>query len=223
MGEERKSSFLGDVFGEWTVIAKVEPRGDRVRRWMVQNEEGVQMESTQTDLKSLALAKKLKDKAAEKDATKPLSAQIAASVIAANAEFKANENPFADMTPEVVQTEDVIVESENPFGLSFEEVVGDIEIEGADEFVEAWVKVANGVAAEPTDELRDATGPDVTVEFNGLTIEPDLPNGLVIVGEGVKPEPVVVTATPALIAAMDFVTKAKVQLNYALKALENLL
>lgn len=202
MAEERKSDYLGDRFGDWEVTEKAPAQGDRIRRWVVTNAEGVQMTVAQTGLKDLALAKTLKDRAAEHDAAKPLSRQISESVLLANALHREavasvaldndpecgtysldDLNPFADMTPDVVETEDVIVQSDNPFELSFEEVVGDIEIEGSDEFVATWVAP------------REETEPETSQQPIGIHVT----------------------------AAMDFVVKAKVQLNSALKALEDLL
>lgn len=233
---ERKQPEVGEVYGEWTITAKAEPQGDRIRRWTLQNEQGAEMTVAQTSLKDLALAKNLKDRAQTRDAeakgaTKPLSAlsaQIAASVIAANAEFKANENPFADMTPEVVETEDVIVESDNPFEISFIRAtlldpVDTGDIEGANEFVATWV-------APRTTECEDAA--DVVLAGPG---ELPLPAGIVLTGSGAittsgpgldvaSPwSPAPVATKHELQTAMDFVTKAKVQLNYAIQALEALL
>lgn len=205
---ERKQPEVGEVYGEWTITAKAEPQGDRIRRWTLQNEQGAEMTVAQTSLKDLALAKNLKDRAQTRDAeakgaTKPLSAQIAASVIAANAEFKANENPFADMTPEVVETEDVIVESDNPFEISFIRAT--------------LLDPVDTGETEETTECEDGYAGIVLTGSGAITTSgPGLD-----VASPWSPAPV--ATKHELQTAMDFVTKAKVQLNYAIQALEALL
>lgn len=203
--EARKSDFTGDVFGEWTVLRKADTLGDRIRRWIVGNAEGVEMTVQQTGLKDLALAKALEDNAAARDATKPLSRQIAESVLASNAlhreavasvaldndpecgtyTFTAEQlNPFADMTPVVVETEDVEVETDNAF--ADDEPCVDCEEE----------------PAIPTPDVDDA----VMVEIDSTVIDQTAETERAIVQ-----------------ASLDAILKAKVALNSAAKLLEGFL
>lgn len=80
MSETRKSDFLGDVFGDWTVIARAESGGDRKRRWTVENETtGVKMDVLQTNLRDLALTKEIQTKNAGVDSDRAARAIVAAN------------------------------------------------------------------------------------------------------------------------------------------------
>lgn len=112
MGETRKSDFVGDVYGEWTVVRKGEPIGDRKRRWVVSNGQ-TEMEVLQTDLADLKLAKTLKDKAEATDAARLTLPEAEADLYNRLDAQIAEANPFA-----VKLTDPDLIGWEHPFDLT---------------------------------------------------------------------------------------------------------
>lgn len=106
MSETRKSDYLGDVFGDWTVVEKVAPIGDRKRRWVVENSEGTRMEVLQTGLSDLKLAKRLADGAATADAARQNRTE--------NGRVLTVEEAEADL---YARLDKQIAEAKNPFAI----------------------------------------------------------------------------------------------------------
>jgi hypothetical protein len=193
MAETRRQPVPGDMHGDWTVVRKAEPQGDRKRRWVVVNAEGEEQTVLQVDLGNLG-------------GDKALSGQITERVLAANAMVHLDGNPFnVYLGPDEDDELDV-------FQLLAETTPADVEDDdepclecGDDEGVEEpfVLKAGHGLSIE---EIGDKIyGPRVSVEPEAasLALEEDL--------RGV------------IQSALDAVLKAKVALNLATKTLEGLL
>lgn len=110
----RKQPEVGETYGEWTIVGKPEPVGDRKRRWTVENALGIRQDVLQTDLSDLALAKKLKDKAEAADAAKLGSAPLLTPE-------QAEENLLAKLDAQIAEAQEtvkVIILGQAPFDLS---------------------------------------------------------------------------------------------------------
>lgn len=256
MAETRKSEFVGDTFGDWTVVRKADTEGDRKRRWVVANAEGVEMTILQTGLNDLALAKRLANKAAATDAARiPVLAQDDSNVFEnaftlteaeadlyqrldkqideARREALISPLLLREAVASVALDGDTQSFPENPFADLGEGRCLDCE-EGNhpdDNILGGLPLQITAIENQLTTVLREKTGNDsLSVALDTTPLLPLVgAPGLVITGSGVDlSEPVgLVSLSPdyraKLISAMDNIVKARIALNSADMAIQEML
>lgn len=213
MAETRKQPQVGEIYGDWTIIAKVPGKGDRLRRWLVRNSEGTEMESLQTGLSDLALAKRLANQAAATDAARiPVLAQDDSNVF---------ENAFTLTEAEVDlyrRLDNQIAEAQNPL---------DSLVLANDFFPEnPFADLGEGHCVDCDEGNHpDLPGPlEHQIQQIEAQMSSRLPDGLTVQFDRTPLVPSVMPDYRAkLISAMDNIVKARIALNAADMAIQELL